>query len=64
MYLALGEIYREAPSQVKIKSTKLTSQMLQSIYRKTKDSYKDPNKTPYIHALLNYKEKKSKKDGE
>lgn len=60
MYLALGEIYREAPSQVKIKSTKLTSQMLQSIYRKTKDSYKDPNETPYIHALLNYKEKKSK----
>ena len=61
MYLAIGEIYKEAPSQATIKSTKLTSKMLQSIYRKTKDSYNEPNITPYSYALVNYKEKTSNK---
>lgn len=61
MYLVLKEIYKEAPSQATIKSTKLSSKMLQSIYRETKDSYKDPNNTPYSYALVNYKEKLSNK---
>lgn len=61
MYLALGEIYKEAPSQVVIKSTNLSPLKLKESYRNSRDSYKDPNKTPYIHGILNYKDKISNK---
>lgn len=56
---ALTIVYETYPTNIEFSSKTMNHDKLKSLYRETKETFSDPNKTPLYHSFLSYKEKRS-----